>query len=217
MTKKIAALVTALVFGGLASAHAAAEISVRLQTVEGRNQVIRGSRPEITSAAEKFAENGEYEFARTCYAKLIETDPTDVRALLLMGQLYQFKLGKYADAVRTYKRAEHVVPEANKGGRAFIWRLTAEAYRELAEKTNSLIYFVQAISEYEKILDYFDPKDVEVMYQIGSCRLNSRDYEGAITWFKRSIETDPKGEWAEYSRKALQVAEQEDREKKGRN
>lgn len=215
MKKRGLILAFAALFAGLASAHAQGEIQVRLPSMDGRERVIEGSRLEIANAAQKFAEQGNYEYAKRCYQRLIETDPGDVRSVLLLGQLYQAKLGKYADAIRLYKRAERLVPESNPGGRIYVWRLTAEAYRELAEKTNSLIYFVQAISEYDKILEK-DPKNVEVMYYVGLCRMYSRDYETAIEMFKRVLATEPKGEWADVSRKALEVAQREFREKKRR-
>lgn len=217
MQRKLVMLSVAVFFAAAAQASAIDDVRVKLQPIEGRDRVVQGTRVEVSNTAEKFALQGEYESARLCYLRLIETDPGDSRSMLLLGQLYQFKLGKYPDAIHMYKRAERAIPESNAGGRAFVWRLSADAYRDLAEKTNSLIYFVQAISEYEKILDHFDPKDSEVMYNIASCRLNSRDYEGAIEWFKRVLVLDPKGELAEMTKKALEIAERENREKRARD
>ncbi len=186
--KKVLGIALIGLLGGAAAAHAQGGLEVRLPMTDGRDRIIQGTREEIAATAEKFSEMGDYEQAKICYLRLIETDPGDVRSTLLLGQLYQYKLEKYADAIRLYKRAERLVPDSDSGKKAFVWRLSAEAYRELAEKTNSLIYFVQAISEYEKILDRHDPDDIEVMYNLGTCRLNSRDYAEAIRLFKRIAE-----------------------------
>lgn len=185
-------------------------LTVYVQGAEGKTLDITGTKEEIWEYAEGFTDQGNYEYAKAIYEGLIEQDPRDIRTYLLLGQLYQFQLGKYADALWYYKRAERLVPPANPGGIAFCQRLSAEAYRSLAEKTNSLIYFVQAIGEYEKILR-FDPDDVEVIYYLASCRLNSRDYDHAISLFKEVIEKDPESVWSEMSKKAVEIARQESR------
>lgn len=179
---------------------------------DGKTTSIAGTAEELWAAAEQLVDKGQYERAKSMYQQMIENDPRDVRSHILLGRLYQFNYRKLADAVRWYKKAEFLVPASNPDGRAYVIRHTAEAYRELAEKTNSLIYFVQAIAEYEKVLD-IDPDNYEVMYYLGTCRLNSKDYERASQLFKIVIEKDPDGEWAKTAKKALQFSESEARKR----
>jgi len=181
-----------------------------LPGADGKRVIVTGTSEELWQTAEKLTETGDYERAKMFYQQMIENNPGDARTYLLLGRLYQFKLKKFADAIKQYKRAEHLVSDANPGARAFCRRLSAEAYRELAESSNSLIYFAQAITEYEKILGY-DPDDVEVLYQLGSCRLNSHDYDRAIEMFKLAVEKKPDSEWGKMAKKGLEAAKSEAR------
>ena len=214
MRRHLPAVVMTAVLLSLSAGVYAAEtppvdrMKIVLMTPEGKKTVLSGTKEDIWKYAEGFIDKGDYDYARDSYLQMVEKDPGDIRSNILLGQLYQFKYSKNAEAVKYYKRAERLVPASNSKGKAFCQRLTAEVYRELAEKTNSLIYFVQAISEYEKILDV-DPDNIEVMYYLASCRLNGKDYPAAIQLFKRIIEQDPKGEWVAVSKKAISVAEQE--------
>lgn len=188
------------------------QLKVVLTAPDGKKSVFTGTKEELWKRADDFIDKSDYSYARDIYFQIIEKEPSDIRTNILLGQLYQYKYGKHAEAVKYYKRAERLVPASNSQGKAFTQRLTAEVYRELAEKTNSLIYFVQAISEYEKILDV-DPDNLEVRYYLASCRLNSKDYASAIVLFKEIIDRDPNGEWAVTSKKAIRVAEQESKKR----
>lgn len=195
---------------GSSQAPAEPQIVVKLTGANKQQFTVAGTRRQIEDYAERFKNKGDYNYAIGCYQQLIATDSRDVRSYVLLGKLYQFQLGKYADAIRQYKKAERVVPPDNPDGLAEIRLFSAKAYQTLAEQTNSLIYFVQAISEYEKVLDH-NPKDVEAMFNLASCRLNSKDYDESIRWFERVIELEPEGEWAELSKKALNMAREDAR------
>lgn len=180
-------------------------VQVKLASSRGEALYVTGTRSEIYDRAEQFSNSGDYTYAQLCYERLIETDQRDVRAYLLLGKMYQHELEKLPKAINCFKKAAQLVPSSNKGGRALCERLCAEAYRSLAEKSNSLIYFVQAIGEYEKVLDY-DPHDAEVMYYLATCRLNTNDFETAIALYEKVMLESPKSEWADYSKKAVVYA-----------
>lgn len=197
--------------GALLAAAAAAEMpreTIIIEMPDGKVRSITGTREDLWSQAERLIDAGDFELARQYYTKIIDKDPADVRTHILLGQLYQFHFGRLADAVRFYKTAERLVPASNPEGKAFCQRRAAEVYRDLAEKTNSIIYFAQAITEYEKILSV-KPDDPEVLYFLGTCRLNSRDYERAAAVFRRVVEIDKKGQWGAAASKALAVAQRE--------
>ena len=189
------------------------QYKIFLSEADGKQLTLTGTSSELLTEADKLVDKGEYDRAKSFYQQMIENDPRDVRSHVLLGQLYQYKFRKYAEAIRQYKKAARLVPMSNAQGQAFTIRLSAEAYRELAEKTNSLIYFVQAISEYEKVLE-IDPENIEVIYYMGTCRLNSKDYDHAAQLFRLVIEKKPDGEWAKNAKKALTFAESEARKKR---
>lgn len=194
--------------GSLLFANEANVLHVVIPTKDGEAMTIKGDRSQLYGYAKHFTERGYYSYARICYETLIESDPRDVRANLLLGTLYQKYYQQLAKAVTYYKRAERLVPERNIEGKALCHRLSADVYRALAEKSNSLIYFVQAIGEYEKIVRY-NPQNMEVMYYLASCRLNTNEYERAIMLFERVISEAPKSEWAKLSNEAIKVARKE--------
>lgn len=203
----------ALVFALLCAAKTAfgnedSVFDVKLPAANGKEILISGTRQDLYGYAQTFIDRGDTAYAQICYEHLIENDPRDVKAYILLGKLYQFNLEKYPKAINCYKKAERLVPAENKEGKILCGRLVAEAFRALAEKSNSLIYFVQAINEYEKILEY-DPKDAEVMYYLASCRLNTNDFNTAISLFQKVVNEFPQSEWARWSKKGLEYAKRE--------
>jgi tetratricopeptide (TPR) repeat protein len=183
------------------------------KTAEGQKQKVVGDKSEILGLAERLTDHGDFESARICYQRILSRNPQDIRTHLLMGNLYEKHFINYAQAIMHYKRATALVPKSQIDRRAYCHRVTAEALRVLAEKTDSLIFFVQAISEYEKILA-LKPQDPEIMFYAASCRLNSSDYDRAINLFEQVIDANPSSSWARLSKKGIRVARRESRASK---
>src|SRR3989344_3304393 len=106
--------------------------TLKIKTPEGRVITASGTQAELWATAQQFVDKGDYQYGRLIYEEMIKRNPSDARSHILLGQLHQEQLGKYADAIWYYKRAERLVPPTNPGGVAFCQRLTAEAYRALA-------------------------------------------------------------------------------------
>lgn len=191
-------------------AWAQGEIAVNLPRTDGKERILTGNRVDILNYADQFIDRGNYPYAVRCYETLLAYDASDVRARVLLGRLYQFRIGDYARALAAYNKAEQFIPETQREQKAYVLRLSADAYRELAEKKGSLVYYAQAISEYERVLRYA-PEDSEAWYLLGVASLNGSDYERAILAFEHVIENDPKSPWAKESRDALTVARKEKR------
>jgi len=184
---------------------------VALVSPSGLERSVQGTREGIFAYAEAFEDRGDYNFARRSYERLIETNPADVRAYILLGRLYSKHLEQYVKAIKYYRHAGRLVSErTNPEGKAFCQVLVADTYRTLAEKSDSLIYFVQAIGAYEKALSY-DPRNYEAMFYLASCRLNAQDFDRAIHLYKYLVENAPETPWAKLSKTALKVARKEQR------
>jgi tetratricopeptide (TPR) repeat protein len=213
----MAGLLTIFLAANAYSAEKAEIYRVQVPESEGTNKELYGTQDEILGYAQGFAERGNLNAAKYCYETLIDIKPGDARPYILLGRLYQDRMEQYVRAVKCYKKAEMLVSErTNPGGKALCQRLSAEAYRALAEKSNSWLYFVQAISEYEKILKY-NPDDIDAIYNLASCRLNTQDYGRAIALYEIVLKKAPNSEWSDMSQQALKVARDENRQAAGKD
>ena len=61
------------------------------------------NRDKILQEAQKLVDKKRYDKAIAEYQKVVADDPTDVRTLLKIGNLY-LQLEQFADAISTYER-----------------------------------------------------------------------------------------------------------------
>ena len=89
--------------------------SVEFYLADGNVRTIQGTKAEILKLAENFIQKGDYQYAKTCYERLIDLDSRDIRNYILLGQLYEVRFRNFANALKYYKRAESMVPPSNPG------------------------------------------------------------------------------------------------------
>ena len=98
-----------------------------------------GDRSKLVESAQKYLAKGQYSKAITAYRKLVESDSSDVRAWLKLGDLYTRK-GAKSDACEAYERvAKHY---ANRG------------------------FFLKAVAIYKQVLR-LDPLRIDACLELG--------------------------------------------------
>jgi len=181
---------------------------VRLAPLRNYKLLQNQTRSEILDTATLYKGQGDYESVRICYETILMRNEADPRTSILLGMLYQEQLDDYTKAIFSFRRAVRYISDEDPEAKAYGHRLTAEAYRTLAEKRNSLVYYAQAINEYERVMQ-FQPDDIEALFFLAVCRLNTLHYDKAIEIFSRIIKKHPKSLWAKQSREAKKVATRE--------
>jgi len=125
---------------------------------------------------EIYQEMQDYESSAASYEKATELNPWSFNDNFNLGRVYQL-MKKFAEAVRAYNRAcelneYHLGAHLN----------NARCYYELEDYQNALLYGEQA----ERI----DPNAGEVQKILGDVYGSQKDYDLAISSYKRALEID---------------------------
>lgn len=148
-------------------------------------------RDKIQQAAQKFVDKKKYDKAIIEYQKLVQSDPTDARTLLKIGDL-QSKMGAYPEAIHTYEGVGKVYSQ-----QGFALKAIA-VYKQIRE------LIIKHAPHLEERYGHITPKLAELYKQLGlvsdalaaldevASRLQAqqRDKE-AIGVFEKIVELDP--------------------------
>jgi len=111
------------------------------------------------SAAQKFAQKGQFDRAIKEYEAIVRSDPDDVRVWLKIGDLHS-RTGKIGEAVSTYRRV-------------------ADFYEGKG-------FFLKAVAVYKKVLDV-DPTLIEIHRKLGDVYVNLNLTSEALAQYRLVI------------------------------
>lgn len=123
----------------------------------------------LNLVGEFYFKRGYYDDALQIFGQLDEKKKLDNASLQKMGVCQQ-KLGRTADALTTYQKAELMRPDS-------VWtmRRIAACYRALGETAKALAYY--------KRIETQRPQDIELALNIGHCLLETENYKDAIKYY----------------------------------
>ena len=111
-------------------------------------------RDKILQAAQKFVDKKKYDKAVIEYQKLVQSDPTDARTLLKIGDL-QSKMGAYPEAIATYEGVGKVYSQ-----QGFALKAIA-VYKQIRE------LIIKHAPQLEERYGHITPKLAELYKQLG--------------------------------------------------
>ncbi len=166
----------------------------------------------LFNLAALLAAQGRFEEAERYYGRVVELDPSDPAVRSNLGNLMQTQK-RFGEAEAFYREAIELDPglaeaHINLGNLQYTqgdleaavdsFRRGAEAKPDLAHVRSSLGATLALLDRDDEAEAAFsaahglDPKDLDALNGLGGLRFGKRDYKGALDYYERATEADPK-------------------------
>ncbi len=145
---------------------------------------------ELFFQALECEETGDWEGAKRTYTKVLNLCPDHVNTLVNMGNL-MYQLTSLTEAEEYYRKALHLNPDC------------VEANYNLANLSDEQNLLDNAILFYQKAIGE-DADFADAHFNLARVLEKSGDLEGAKQHWRRYLELEPSGEWADFIRRLLE-------------
>lgn len=144
----------------------------------------------------KFFVMGDFEKAISYFDKVLETDPTNLNALVRKGEALE-KLGKVQDAISYYDKVTDIdLDYTNEQGTLYLDKILLfdnQNVNALYKKGKSLALFNNTLdlanSYFDTVLE-LEPKHANALYGKGEVYFQLEDFKQAISFYDKALEID---------------------------
>ena len=164
---------------------------INYQENEQKNEQKNKEFNDLVSKGDNFRDKGQYHDAENYYKQALQINPADSNVLYSLGDIYE-KLEDYENAIKYYNKALKINPNHIRAAfsAGYIY------YFKIENLDQGRYYYEMALK--------IDPKNSYVLDTLGEIYEDLGDYEKAMKYYDRALESDPNYKYAKEHKKALQ-------------